>query len=52
MWDTKGHARGILARVATSAAWIRKGKSVEMFCAGFRNPFDMAFDVNGEPVHL
>lgn len=48
MWDTKGHARGILAPGGHICSVDPEGKSVEMFCAGFRNPFDMAFDVNGE----
>ena len=42
--DTKGHARGILAPGGHICSVDPEGKSVEMFCAGFRNPFDMSWD--------
>lgn len=48
MWDANGHARGILAPGGHVCSIDPEGKSVELFCLGFRNQFDMAFDVNGE----
>lgn len=48
MWDSKGHARGILAPGGHICSMDSEGKSIELFCLGFRNQFDMAFDVNGE----
>ncbi len=47
-WDANGHARGILA----PGGWIAKtdpdGKTWEMFSSGYRNPYDMAFNAEGE----
>jgi putative heme-binding domain-containing protein len=47
MWDANGHARGKLA----PGGWICKsdpeGKNIELFCLGFRNEFDFAFDSAG-----
>ncbi len=47
-WDANGHARGILA----PGGWIAKtdpdGKTWEMVSIGYRNPFDMAFNADGE----
>lgn len=47
MWDANGHARGKLA----PGGWICKsdpeGKNIELFCMGFRNEFDFAFDSAG-----
>lgn len=47
MWDARGHARGKLA----PGGWICKmdpeGKNIELFCLGFRNEFDFAFDSAG-----
>jgi putative heme-binding domain-containing protein len=47
MWDANGHARGKMA----PGGWICKtdpeGKKIELFCMGFRNEFDFAFDSAG-----
>ncbi len=47
-WDANGHAVGILA----PGGWIAKtdpeGKSWEVFSIGYRNPYDMAFNAEGE----
>jgi putative heme-binding domain-containing protein len=48
MWDANGHARGILAPGGYICQTDPDGKRVEMFCSGFRNEFDFAFDANGE----
>lgn len=48
MWDPRGHARGILAPAGYICSMDPEGKTVELFCFGFRNQFDIAFDVNGE----
>jgi putative heme-binding domain-containing protein len=48
MWDARGHAVGILA----PGGWICRlnpdGTEVELFAAGFRNSYDLAFDRHGE----
>ena len=47
-WDANGHARGILA----PGGWIAKtdpdGKTWEVESIGYRNPYDMAFNADGE----
>jgi len=47
-WDARGHARGKLA----PGGWIAKtdpeGKTWEMFSIGYRNPYDMDFNADGE----
>ena len=47
-WDARGHARGKLA----PGGWIAKtdpdGETWEMFSVGYRNPYDMAFNADGE----
>ncbi|MCA9172960.1 MAG: c-type cytochrome [Planctomycetales bacterium] len=47
-WDARGHARGKLA----PGGWIAKtdpdGKVWEMFSVGYRNPYDMDFNADGE----
>ncbi|MGC4004214.1 MAG: hypothetical protein QM811_14285 [Pirellulales bacterium] len=47
-WDAGGHAVGILA----PGGWIAKtdpdGKTWEIVSMGYRNPFDMAFNAEGE----
>lgn len=47
-WDANGHAVGILA----PGGWIAKtdpdGKTWEIISAGYRNPYDMAFNTDGE----
>lgn len=48
MWDPRGHARGILAPAGYVCSMDPEGKTLELFCFGFRNEFDIAFDLNGE----
>ncbi len=48
MWDAKGHARGILAPGGYICKMDPEAKNIEIFCSGFRNEFDFAFDANGE----
>lgn len=48
MWDANGHARGILAPGGYICKTDPEGTRVELFCYGFRNQFDFAFDANGE----
>ncbi len=47
-WDARGHARGKLA----PGGWIAKtdpdGKTWEMISVGYRNPYDMDFNADGE----
>ena len=46
--DGRGHATGFMS----PAGWIlrtdKDGKKWELFCAGFRNPYDIAFNQDGE----
>ncbi len=48
MWDANGHARGKLAPGGFVCSMTPDGKDVELFCYGFRNQFDIAFDLSGE----
>jgi len=47
-WDANGHARGKLA----PGGWIAKtdpdGKTWDIFSIGYRNPYDMDFNADGE----
>ena len=47
-WDANGHARGILA----PGGWVAKtdpdGKTWEIFSSGYRNPYDLALNADGE----
>lgn len=47
-WDANGHARGRLA----PGGWIAKtdpeGKTWELFSSGYRNPYSMDFNADGE----
>lgn len=47
-WDARGHARGKLA----PGGWIAKtdpnGENWEIVSSGYRNPFDMDFNADGE----
>lgn len=47
-WDANGHARGKLA----PGGWIAKtdpeGNSWEIYSSGYRNPYDMDFNTDGE----
>jgi len=48
MWDANGHAAGILAPGGYVASTDRDGKAWEIWSAGYRNPYDMAFNADGE----
>lgn len=48
LWDANGHAKGILAPGGYICKTDPDGKTVEIFCAGYRNEFDFAFDADGE----
>ncbi len=47
-WDANGHAAGILAPGGWIARTDPEGKTWEMFSAGYRNAYDMAFNADGE----
>ncbi|WP_439629655.1 c-type cytochrome [Gemmata sp.] len=47
-WDANGHARGILAPGGYVAKTDFDGKAWEIFTAGYRNPYDFAFNADGE----
>lgn len=48
MWDANGHARGRLAPGGFIASMNPDGSDVELFCYGFRNEFDIAFNSAGD----
>jgi len=48
LWDPNGHAKGKLAPGGYICKTDPDGAAVEMFCSGFRNEYDLAFDANGE----
>lgn len=48
MWDANGHAAGILAPGGYVVSTDKDGKSWEVWSAGYRNPYDMAFNTDGE----
>jgi len=48
MWDASGHAVGLLAPGGYVASTDRDGKAWEIWTAGYRNPYDFAFDADGE----
>lgn len=48
LWDANGHAKGILAPGGYICKTDPEGRTIELFTAGFRNSFDLAFDANGE----
>lgn len=48
MWDAKGHARGVMAPGGYVCKTDPDGKTVEVFCVGFRNQYDIAFNDAGE----
>ena len=48
LWDANGHARGKLAPGGFICSMEPDGKNVELFCYGFRNEFDIAFNDQGE----
>ncbi|QJX01038.1 c-type cytochrome [Frigoriglobus tundricola] len=47
-WDAGGHARGILAPGGYVAKTDFEGKTWEMVTTGYRNPFDFAFNADGD----
>lgn len=47
-WDANGHARGILAPGGYVAKTDFDGKTWEIYSAGYRNPYDFAFNADGE----
>ncbi len=48
MWDANGHAAGILAPGGYVVSTDPDGKAWEIWSAGYRNPYDMAFNADGE----
>jgi putative heme-binding domain-containing protein len=48
MWDASGHAVGLLAPGGFVVSTDRDGKTWEVWTAGYRNPYDMAFNADGE----
>jgi putative heme-binding domain-containing protein len=48
MWDGNGHAAGVLAPGGFIASTDPEGTSWEVWSAGYRNPYDMAFNADGE----
>ncbi len=48
LWDANGHARGILAPGGYICSMNPDGGSLELFCYGFRNEFDICFNDQGE----
>lgn len=47
-WDARGHARGRLAPGGWIAITDPEGADWEMFSIGYRNPYDMDFNSDGE----
>ncbi len=47
-WDARGHARGILAPGGYVVKTDFDGKTWEIFTSGYRNPYDFAFNADGE----
>ncbi len=48
MWDANGHARGVMAPGGWIASTDPDGKTWDIFSVGYRNPYDMAFNADGE----
>jgi putative heme-binding domain-containing protein len=48
MWDANGHAVGILAPGGWIASTDPDGKTWDIWSMGYRNPYDMAFNADGE----
>jgi putative heme-binding domain-containing protein len=48
MWDASGHAVGLLAPGGYVVSTDRDGRRWEVWTAGYRNPYDMAFNADGE----
>ena len=47
-WDGNGHAAGVYAPGGSVIRTDPEGKTWEIFCAGFRNAYDHAFNADGE----
>ena len=47
-WDANGHAVGVLAPGGWIAATDPEGKNWELISVGYRNPYDMDFNADGE----
>lgn len=47
-WDARGHATGRLAPGGWIARTNPDGSEFELFCSGFRNEYDIAFNTEGE----
>jgi len=47
-WDARGHARGKLAPGGWVARTDPEGKTWEIITTGYRNPYDMDFNADGE----
>lgn len=48
MWDARGHARGVMAPGGWVASTDADGKTWDLWSIGYRNPYDMAFNADGE----
>ncbi|MFM8709215.1 MAG: hypothetical protein ACKOHK_14335, partial [Planctomycetia bacterium] len=48
MWDANGHAVGILAPGGYVVSTDPAGREWEVWSAGYRNPYDMAYSADGE----
>ena len=48
MWDANGHARGRMAPGGWIASTDPDGKTWDIWSVGYRNPYDMAFNADGE----
>jgi putative heme-binding domain-containing protein len=48
MWDSSGHAVGVLAPGGYVVSTDPAGREWELWTAGYRNPYDMAFNADGE----
>ena len=48
LWDANGHAVGILAPGGYVVSTDPEGKSWEVWTGGYRNPYDFAFNADGE----
>lgn len=48
MWDANGHAVGVLAPGGWIASTDPDGKTWDIWSMGYRNPYDMAFNADGE----
>jgi putative heme-binding domain-containing protein len=48
MWDANGHAVGIMAPGGWIASTDADGRTWDIWSIGYRNPYDMAFNADGE----